>query len=85
LELIQYQGYPNYSQCVWKWCLKEETYFAFFLSCVQGCNDAALPLKSLSLLPSPAPTTTAWKTQIATLFLVNASSFTPATPFISHH
>ena len=86
MELIQYQGYPDYShQCAWKWRLKVETYFTFFLSCVEACNDAALPLKSLSQLSSPAATTTSRKIQIATWFLVSVSSFTPATHFISHH
>jgi len=45
----------------------------FFLSHMEACNDAALPLKSLYPLPSPAATTISWKTQIATWFLVNAS------------
>jgi len=52
---------------------------------MEAYNDAALPLRSLSPLPSPPATTTSWKTQTATWFLVNASSFTPATSFISQH
>jgi hypothetical protein len=34
-----------------KWCLKEESCLIFFLSYVDACSDAALPLKNLSPLP----------------------------------